>query len=423
MKFKKPQIKNYKKFYPILALIFLVLIGHFVFSKNNKSNSEKTIATSNLVAETISGQTQEEHSSSQAPSLNNAQEDILKQEIGQMLILGFRGTQFQKNSFIDKSIKNLKIGGIILFDYDSPSKMFPRNIVNPEQLKKLIADIQKQSSVPLFVSIDVEGGLVNRLKSKYGFMEIPSAFEMAKGQPFQTLQIAKNLGQELKSLGINFDFAPVVDLNINPQNPVIGKLGRSFSDNPQTVISQAESFITGLNENNIISSIKHFPGHGSSQNDSHLGITDVTNTYQAQELIPFQELIKKDIVSTVMVAHTFNKNIDEKYPASMSSNTIQKTLRELLDFNGVVVCDDLSMGAISQNYGLEQAAVQMVKAGCDLIIISNNVGAYDETLPSKVFSAIFKAVKDNELSKSSIEASYNRVIRLKKDYGVMNGKD
>lgn len=373
---------------PVLALTLLVVAGHFLFSK---TKSEKSKEPSSLGKE--------------LGSLNS-----LKEQVGQMLILGFRGTQFQENSFIDKAINELKIGGVILFDYGLPSKMFPRNIVSPEQVKKLTSALQKNSATPLFISIDVEGGYVNRLKPKYGFINIPSAQAMAQGTPAQTLQIAKDLGKQLNELGINFDFAPVVDLSKNE---------RSFGADPIIVVEQAENFIKGLNEYKIITSLKHFPGHGSSQNDSHLGIADITATYQAKELIPFQNLIKKELAPTIMVAHTFNKNLDQEYPASLSANTIQKTLKELLNFKGIVVCDDLSMGAIAQNYGLAEAAVKMVKAGCDLIIISNNIGSYDERLPYMVSSAILQAVSTGEVATTSVELSYNKIIKLKNAFGIM----
>ena len=403
--------KNYKKIAPILILVAIVLIGHFIFPVTEKDTQK---AKENIVAPVV-----EKPIIKKEAQDDSSQDIALKEQIGQMLILGFRGTTFQKNSFIDSAIKNLKIGGIVLFDYDVPSGIFSRNITNPSQLKKLISSLQKQSPTPLIVSIDVEGGLVNRLKPKYGFMEIPSAQKLGESSPENTYQVAKQLGAQLKNLGINFDFAPVVDLNINPQNPVIGKIERSFGSDPNMVINHAENFIKGLTENKIISSIKHFPGHGSSKTDSHLGVTDITTTYQAIELVPFQELIKKNIVPTIMVAHTFNKNLDANYPASMSKNTIQGTLKDLLNFKGVVVCDDLSMGAISQNYGLTEAAVKMAGAGCDLIIISNNVTTYDESLPQKVVEAIYSAVKNGSLSTSSIEASYDKIINLKKDFDII----
>ncbi len=400
-----------KKFIPVLALVILAIAGHFVFPKTGRNNP-KNLEESNVPII-------EKNKSSQQSQQEVKQNDFLKEQVGQMLIIGFRGTQFQKNSFIDKAMNDLKIGGVVLFDFDAPSGIFPRNIINPEQVKKLTADLQKKSTTPLFISIDVEGGLVNRLKPKYGFMEIPSAKEMGQGSSENTFQIAKKLGEQLKDLGINFDFAPVVDLNLNPQNPVIGKLDRSFGEDSQVVINRAKNFINGLKQSNIITSIKHFPGHGSSKDDSHQGIADITETYQAQELIPFQELIKKNIVPTVMVAHTFNKNLDATYPATLSKNTIQKTLKDLVGFKGTVICDDLSMGAISQNYGSTEVAVKMVEAGCDLIIISNNVGSYDESLPQKVVEAILKATKDGIIATTSIEMSYNKIINLKKEFGII----
>ena len=384
--------KNNKKIIPILALAVLALSGHFIFQRSEAPK---------------------EPSAFREKALGSLQE-----QVGQMLLLGFRGTKFQEKSFVDKAINELKIGGVVLFDYDAPSGIFPRNITSPEQTKQLVDSLQKHSQTPLLIAIDVEGGYVNRLKEKYGFIDIPSAQKMGQGTAEQTLQVARNLGKQLSDLGVNFDFAPVVDLNTNPQNPVIGKIERSFSSDPLIVITQAESFIKGLSEYSIITSLKHFPGHGSSQTDSHKGIADITSTYQAQELVPFQELIKKGLAPTVMVAHTFNKNLDAEYPASLSKNTIQKTLKDLVGFNGVVVCDDLSMGAISKNYGLTEAVVKMVEAGCDLIIISNNVSSYDETLPYKVQSAILQAVKNGTIATSSIETSYNKIINLKKSFNI-----
>lgn len=397
--------KHYRKIIPFLALGLIILLGHFLFTKTKLGESK----------EPSSFQGKELGSSSL--QLSNEDEQ-LKAKIGQMLIIGFRGTKFQESSFIDKALGDLKIGGVVLFDFDVPSGIFPRNIVNPKQTKQLISDLQKHSAVPLFVAVDVEGGFVNRLKPRYGFIDIPSAQKIGQGTPEQTKQVATILGKELHELGINFDFAPVVDLNINPKNPAIGSLERSFSADPIKVIAHAENFINGLSENKIISSIKHFPGHGSSQTDSHNGITDITNTFQAQELVPFQELIKKRAAITVMVAHVVNKNVDQNFPATLSANFIQKFLKEMLGFGGVVVCDDLSMGAISQNYGAKEAAVKMAIAGCDLLIISNNVKTYDEITPYQASGAIFEAVKAGKIPTSSIESSYEKIIKLKKDFGI-----
>src|SRR3989344_4880109 len=157
-------------------------------------------------------------------------DDQLKEEIGQMIMTGFRGTEVSENSDVYKMIKDIKIGGVVFFDYDVPSNSFPRNIVNYEQTKKLISDIQKFSAIPLFAAVDVEGGNINRLKQKYGFLPIVSAEKMGQDKTLQTTyKESRELSVELKGLGFNMNLAPVVDVNLNPKNPIIGALGRSFS--------------------------------------------------------------------------------------------------------------------------------------------------------------------------------------------------
>ena len=342
----------------------------------------------------------------------------LKQKIGQMLIIGFRGTEINRTSYISKAMNILNLGGIILFDRDNPSKEFPRNITDYEQTKKLISDLNKYSPSPLFISVDAEGGYINRLKEKYGFTNIPSAEQMGKGTVEETKNQANILGQQLKDLGFNMNFAPVVDVNINPENPVIGYLERSFSANPEKVYEHASSFIDGLHQNNIITAIKHFPGHGSSTKDSHLGIVDVTNTYQQEELIPYQKLIENGYSDMVMTAHIMNTNIDPTYPATLSPLFIKNILKNQLNFNGVIVSDDMQMGAIVNNYGYDEAIVKAINAGCDMLIISNNGTTYDEKAPYDAVDIILKAVKKGEISEQQINDSYNRIQTLKEKYGI-----
>ena len=342
----------------------------------------------------------------------------LKQKIGQMLIVGFRGTEINKISYISKAMNVLNLGGVILFDKDNPSGQFPRNIIDPTQTKQLIEDLKKYSPSPLFVSVDAEGGYINRLKEKYGFKNIPSAEQMGKGTVEETKNNALTLSQELKELEFNIDFAPVVDVNVNPENPVIGQLERSFSSDPNIVYEHASVFIDGLHENNIISSIKHFPGHGSSTSDSHLGMVDVTNTYQQEELIPYQKLIENGYSDMVMTAHIMNTNIDPDYPATLSPLFIKNILRDQLGFKGVIVSDDMQMGAIVDNYGFEEAIIKSINAGCDMLILSNNGKAYDEEAPYKAVEIILKAVKKGEISESRINESYNRIQELKNKYGI-----
>ena len=342
----------------------------------------------------------------------------LQKKIGQMLIVGFRGTEIDRMSYISKTINNFNLGGVILFDKDNPSWTFPRNITDYDQTKKLISDINKYSNHSLFISVDAEGGYINRLKEKYGFKNIPSAEQLGKGTAEETKNQANSLGQELKDLGFNMNFAPVVDVNINPDNPVIGYLERSFSNDPEKVYEHATSFINGLHENNIITAIKHFPGHGSSTADSHLGIVDVTSTYKEDELIPYQKLIQNGYSDMVMTAHIINTNIDSIYPSTLSPLFIKNILRDQLGFKGVIVSDDMQMGAIVNNYGFDESIVRAINAGCDMLIISNNGTTYDENAPHKAIEAIYKAIKNGEISEQQINDSYNRIQELKQKYGI-----
>ena len=184
------------------------------------------------------------------------------------------------------------------------------------------------------------------------------------------------MAKTLAAAGINHNLAPVVDINSNPANPVIGALGRSFSADPAVVIAQARAFIEAHHAHDVTTTLKHFPGHGSSQADSHLGLVDVSATWQRDELEPYRVLIGEGIVDTVMTAHVFNTQLDPTYPATLSKATITGILRDELGFDGVVITDDMNMQAITSQYGFEQAAVLAVQAGADLLAYGNNL-VYD----------------------------------------------
>ena len=345
------------------------------------------------------------------------EDEELRNKIEQMLVIGFRGTT--ANQYITQTLKDMNLSGVILFDRDVPSRgEVERNIVNPDQTKKLISDL-KEIRNDIFVAVDAEGGYVNRLKEKYGFTNIPSAEEMGKGSIEQTKEHGIFLGQQLSELGFNLNFAPVVDVNVNPENPVIGYLERSFSDNPENVYSHAKSFIEGLHQSNIISAIKHFPGHGSSENDSHLGMVDITNTYKEEELLPYKLLIEDGYNDMIMTAHIINNNIDENYPATLSPLFLQNILRQELGFNGVIVSDDMQMGAIIDHYGFEEGLIMAINAGCDLLILSNNgIGEYNELISVKAVDAIINAIEKNLISVDQINQSYNRIQNLKENYDI-----
>ncbi|MEA2015504.1 MAG: glycoside hydrolase family 3 protein [Actinomycetota bacterium] len=343
----------------------------------------------------------------------------LKQMIGQMLIVGFRGTEVSSNSKIVQDINEYNIGGVILFDYDVPSKSFPRNILSPQQLKKLTEDLQKFTCGDLIIAVDAEGGYVNRLKEEYGFIEIRSAKEMGEGNPEDTFFEVSQLGEELESMGINFNLAPVVDVNINKDNPVIGKIDRSFSEDPQKVYEHAAAFINAMHRYDIITAIKHFPGHGSSTEDSHLGLTDVTMTYNEEfELLPYKKLIEEGIADVIMTAHIMNTDIDSDRPATLSSIYLDHILREELNYDGVVISDDMQMSAITSKFGFEDAIIKAVNAGCNLLIFSNNSSEYDCQIAQKATHVIEEAVNDGKIVSDKITDSYNSLKELKEKYGI-----
>ena len=348
-------------------------------------------------------------------------DEELKEKIGQMIMIGFRGTTAEENSDIYKIIKDLKIGGVSFSDYDVPSNSFPRNIINPEQTKKLISDLQKYSANPLFVAVDAEGGNINRLKQQYGFLPILSPEKMGQDKTLKTTEKeSAKIAEELEKLGFNMNLAPVVDLNINPENPIIGALGRSFSSDSEEVVNQARVFIENHLKNNIITVEKHFPGQGSATKDSHLGIVDVTNTYKEEELVPYQKLNEEGLLNAVMTAHIINKKIDNNYPVTLSEVFLQNILRKQIGFKGVIISDDMQMAAINDNYKFDEAIVAAVNAGCDIIYLFNNIpSGYDEDIAYKTRDIIFDAVKKNKIEEKRIIESYNRIMDLKKRFKII----
>lgn len=339
--------------------------------------------------------------------------DSLSIKIGQMLMIGFRGMEPKDDSSIAADIRERGIGGVVLFDYDVPSKSPIRNIESPEQLRRLTSELQKLSTTLLFIAVDQEGGRVCRLKPSRGFPPTVSAAYLGKlDNADSTRQAAGSTAFLLKSLGVNMNLAPVVDLNVNPSNPVIGKLDRSFSADPVVVARQARMVIDAFHQQGIIAALKHFPGHGSSTTDTHKDFTDVTATWSKKELDPYRALIREGYSDPVMTAHVFNARIDSLYPATLSKATIEGLLRKQLGFRGVVLSDDMQMKAIADRYGLEEAIRLAIDAGVDVLIFGNNV-SYDPEIASKATSIIRHLVEKGAISPERINESYRRIMTLK----------
>ena len=339
-------------------------------------------------------------------------ETDIESKIGQMLMVGFRGLAVDAGSPVIRDVRAGRVGGVNLFDYDVPSSTPVRNIKSPSQVKKLVGALQGASSIPLFVAIDQEGGRVCRLKEQFGFPPSVSAQHLGSLDSVETTKkYADTTAETLSALGINLNFAPVVDLNTNPDNPVIGKLERSFSADPAVVTRQALVVIDSLHELGILSAIKHFPGHGSSAADSHEGFVDITETWSPEELIPFDKIVKAGKCDMIMTAHVFNGKLDLRWPATLSPE-VMHILRDYMGYEGVVVSDDMQMKAISQSYGFETAIERSVLAGVDILVFANN-SVFEEDIASKAGAILERLVRQGEIPAARIDASYRRIMALK----------
>ncbi len=337
----------------------------------------------------------------------------LAAKIGQMLMVGFRGLAVDDRHPIIHDIRDRHLGGVVLFDYDVPSKTPVRNIASPEQVKTLVAGLQKVASVPLLVAVDQEGGKIARLKEKFGFPPTVSHQHLGtRNDLAETHRQATVIAQMLRQLGINLNLAPVVDLKTNPGNPIIGKLERSFSGDPAIVARHALEFIKAHHEQGVLCTLKHFPGHGSSTADSHLGLVDVTNTWSRTELEPYTSLIRAGAVDAIMTAHVYNAKLDPENPATLSKPTITGTLRKELNYDGVVLSDDMQMGAIAQHYGFETAVRATIEAGVDMLVVANN-SVYEEDIAARTIALIKRLIQAGNIPEARIDESYQRIQRLK----------
>jgi len=337
-------------------------------------------------------------------------------KLGQMVLVGFRGRHITDVHPIIRDIRGLHLGGVVLFDYDVLLQRPYRNIESPEQLHHLTVCLQEAAEIPLCIAVDQEGGYVARLKETYGFPPTVSARDLGHQNSIQTTAMhAECIAHTLAEVGINTNFAPVVDLDRNPANPVIGKFARSFSDNPETVTAHARAWIKSHHHHGVMCALKHFPGHGSSQEDSHFGWVDVTNVWSPEELLPYQQLISSGLCDMVMTAHIFNAHLDPEWPATLSAPIITGLLREKLQYDGVIVSDDLQMQAISKKYSLSIIIQKALDAGVDILVFGNNV-SYDEQIAQRVISTMARLVSDGIISRERIEQSYQRILRLKMCY-------
>ncbi|MBL0741746.1 glycoside hydrolase family 3 protein [Chryseolinea lacunae] len=333
--------------------------------------------------------------------------DSLDVKIGQMILIGFPGPAVDAK--VLDEVKRGMVGSIILFEKNIPAK---NSFVD---LKKIVWTYQHAAPIPLFVGIDQEGGRVNRLKDKYGFPRSITAAAMGKSPTLDSVRFyGEATASTLAGLGINVNFAPVVDLASNPNNPIIAKFGRAFSANEDSVALLAKEYIKAHHRYGVLTSLKHFPGHGSSKDDTHLGIADVTNTWEERELKPYQVLIDSGYADAVMTSHIVNRKLDKAgNPGTLSADILTGVLRNKLKFGGVIFTDDMQMHAITKHYGLEEAIRLAINGGVDIMTFSNNISGSDQRTVDAVHSIIRKMVEKGEIKKERIDESYRRVMKLK----------
>ena len=287
--------------------------------------------------------------------------DSLAIKIGQMIMIGM--PKAEVDSAVLHEVGTGKVGAIILFEKNIPKTN------SYAGLKKMIWTYQKSAPIPLLVSIDQEGGKVNRLKEKYGFPRSITAAASGKAKTLDSVRFyAGSTATTLAGLGFNVNFAPCVDLAVNPDNTVIVKVERSFSANEDTVTMMAREYVREHRKAGVITSLKHFPGHGSSKEDTHFGVADVTTSWSERELKPYQSLLVSGDVDAVMTSHIVNKKLDQTgLPGTLSTEIIDGVLRKKLGFQGVVFSDDMQMHAITKQFGMEESIRLAVNAGVDIL--------------------------------------------------------
>ncbi len=337
----------------------------------------------------------------------------LEKQIAQLLIVGFQGDCLLPASQLVLDLRELSLGGVILFDRLLAKKYPDNNIRSEEQTRRLCADLQDCARGNLLIAADQEGGMVSRFKPERGFPTTDSAARLGASKDCAaTYDSALKTAGMLHRMGINLNLAPVVDLNLRDDNPIISRYERSFAREPGLVSLHAGAWIEAHREKDILCCLKHFPGHGSSMRDSHLGFVDISETWDPIELEPYRQLILTGQADAVMTGHLFNSRLDPLLPATLSKTTIDGLLRHDLGFTGTVISDDMQMRAITDRYGLAEAAVMALTAGVDSLIVGNNL-EYDPLIVRKLVARIIGAIKEGHLPEERIIEAWKRVQQLK----------
>ena len=326
-----------------------------------------------------------------------------QEKVGQLLVAGIGGTEAGEDGL--QAIQDYQVGGVILFG---------RNVESVQQLADLTNELKTLNgdNTPLFLCVDQEGGRVDRMPPEVDDLSSAYDYIAAGGDP---LERGKVLAAQCAAFGFNLDFSTCLDIWSNPDNTVIGD--RAYGSDPHTVTSAGLAVNQGLEQGGVIPVVKHFPGHGDTSTDSHVDLPVVDKTAEELEefeLIPFQAAIDEG-TPCVMVAHILMTQIDPDLPASLSPKVVDGLLRQEMGYDGVVCTDDLTMGAISNTYGMGEAAVMAVEAGCDLLLVCHEA---DNLTAAR--DALLSAVDAGRISMERLDESVYRILSLKQAYGLTN---
>lgn len=380
-----------------VSAILLAMLILLIACMDNSIRSEEENLEENLnKKEEIKSQRDEVKELIESMSIN--------EKIGQLMIVGFNGTSVDEN--LNDLVKNSYIGGVILFKDNVESLDGVTELINNIKLLNI------ENKIPLFISVDEEGGVVSRTPNE--FLKLPSSLSIgAYNNENMSYKVGEIIAQELKLMGYNMDYAPVLDVLSNPNNTVIGS--RAFGRDVDTVSNLGVSVMKGISENNVISVVKHFPGHGDTSVDSHYGLPLVEKSLEELkelEFIPFQWAINNG-ADVIMVSHILLQSIDSENPATMSKKIISNILRNEMNFDGVVISDDMTMAAIMDNYDIGEASVKAINAGVDIILVCHG---YDNEM--QVLNSISEAVNSGEITEERLNESVYRILSLKNKYNL-----
>jgi beta-N-acetylhexosaminidase len=338
-------------------------------------------------------------------------EASLRRKIASLLVVGFRGEKLDHNDWIMKAVRD-GLGGVILFDRDMQTNA-RRNISSPGQVTALVKMLRQASPGRLIVSIDQEGGQIARLNPDNGFPATKSQAEIGAANSTATTRTwAQGIVHSLTSIGVNLNYAPVVDMNVNPDNPAIGKLGRSFSADADIVVKNATEEVQVHRAAGVKTVLKHFPGSGSATGNTDFGVVDVSTTWQPSELEPFQKLIDSGLADSIMAAHLLNRQLDPSRPASLSPAVVTDLLRGKLGWKGAVVSDDMQAVAISSRYGRDEAVAMAFEAGLDLLVFANQQ-VYDTTIVDETLDNVVNLVRKGVITEARIDQAVARIDALR----------